>query len=64
MVAAAAWPRAGECSGHFLIKKVTTAGAFKVHHTHVHLANALVDQHIGLDETDDGSVSVSRNINA
>ena len=40
--------------GHFLVKKVTTGGTFRFQHTLLYIANALVDQTIGLDETDDG----------
>ena len=40
--------------GHFLVKKVTTAGTFRFQHRLIYLANALVDQPIGLEETDDG----------
>jgi len=39
---------------HFLVKKITTGGTFRVHHKLLYLANAMVDQHIGLEETDDG----------
>ena len=44
-------PPALEYPSHYLVKKITTAGAFRLHHKQVYLANALVDQHIGLDET-------------
>ena len=43
-----------EYPGHFLVKKVTTAGTFRFQKRLLYLANALVDQHIGLEETDDG----------
>jgi len=43
-----------EYPGHFLVKKVTTAGMFRFQHRLIYLANALVDQRIGLEETDDG----------
>ena len=39
---------------HFLVKKITTAGTFRFGPKLLYLANALVDQHIGLEETDDG----------
>lgn len=39
---------------HFVVKKITTGGTFRFHHRLPYLANALVDQHIGLEETDDG----------
>ena len=35
-------------------EKITTGGTFRFHHRLLYLANALVDQHIGLEETDDG----------
>ena len=40
--------------GHFLVKKITTGGTFRFHNRLLYLANAMVDQHIGLEETDDG----------
>jgi len=40
--------------GHFVVKKVTTGGTFRFQHTLLYIANALVDQTIGLEETDDG----------
>ena len=43
-----------EYPGHFLVKKITTGGTFRFHRKLLHIANALVDQHIGLEETDDG----------
>jgi len=43
-----------EYPGHFLVKKVTTGGTFRLHHKLLYIANALVDQHIGLEDTDDG----------
>jgi hypothetical protein len=43
-----------EHPGHFLVKKVTTGGTFRMHHKLLYIANALVDQTIGLEETDDG----------
>lgn len=39
---------------HFLVKKVTAAGTFRFGPRLLYLANSLVDQHIGLEETDDG----------
>ncbi|MEO7963028.1 MAG: integrase core domain-containing protein [Gemmatimonadaceae bacterium] len=38
----------------FLVKKVTDAGTFRFQKRLLYLANSLVDQHIGLEETDDG----------
>lgn len=43
-----------EYPGHFLVKKITTGGTFRFQHRLLYLANAMVDQHIGLEETDDG----------
>jgi transposase InsO family protein len=43
-----------EYPGHFVVKKVTTGGTFRFRRKLLHLANALVDQPIGLEETDDG----------
>ena len=39
---------------HFVAKKITTGGTFRFRHKLLYLANAMVDQHIGLEETDDG----------
>jgi hypothetical protein len=39
---------------HFIVKKITTGGTFRFQHKLLYLANAMVDQHIGLEETDDG----------
>jgi hypothetical protein len=36
------------------VKKVTTGDTFKFQHKLPYLANAMVDQHIGLEQTDDG----------
>ena len=44
--------------GHFLVKKVATVVTFRFQHRLIYLANALVDQHIGLEETDDGIWSI------
>jgi hypothetical protein len=44
-----------EYPGHFLVKKITTGGTFRFGSNKLlYLANAMVDQHIGLEETDDG----------
>ena len=43
-----------EYPGHFLVKRVTDAGTFRFQHRLLYIANALVNQHIGLEETDDG----------
>ena len=37
---------------------MTTAGTFRFQHRLIYLANALVDQPIGLEETDDGVWSI------
>ena len=43
-----------EYPGHFVVKKITTGGTFRFRHKLLYLANAMVDQPIGLEETDDG----------
>lgn len=43
-----------EYPGHFLVKQVTTGGTFRFQNRLLYLANSLVDQRIGLEETDDG----------
>ena len=40
--------------GHVLVKRITTGGTFKFGKRLVYLANALTNQQIGLEETDDG----------
>jgi transposase InsO family protein len=45
---------APEYPAHFLVKKITTGGTFRFQHRLLYLANAMVDQQIGLEETDDG----------
>jgi hypothetical protein len=47
-------PPVPEYPGHFLVKRVTDAGTFRFQHRLLYIANALVNQHIGLEETDDG----------
>jgi len=47
-----------EYPGHFLVKKITTGGTFRFRHRLLYLANAMVDQHIGLEETEDGVWSI------
>jgi hypothetical protein len=47
-----------EYPGHFLAKRVTDAGTFRFQHRLLYIANALVDQWIGLEETDDGVWSI------
>ena len=43
---------------HFLVKKVTDAGTFRFQHQLLCIANSRVHQHIGLEETDDGILSI------
>ena len=43
-----------EYPGHYLVKKITTGGTFRFQNRLLYLANAMVDQHIGLEETDNG----------
>jgi putative transposase len=43
---------------HILVKKVTDAGTFRFQRRVLYIANSLVDQHIGLEETDDGIWSI------
>ena len=40
--------------GHFLAKTITTAGTFRFGKRIVYLVNALTNQQIGMEETDDG----------
>ncbi len=47
-----------EYPGHFLVKKITTGGTFRFRSRLLYLANAMVDQLIGLEETDDGIWSI------
>lgn len=47
-----------EYPGHYLVKKVTTGGTFRLHHKLLYIANSLVDEYIGLEETDDGVWSI------
>ena len=51
-------PPVPEYLGHYLVKQVTTAGTLRLQHKLLYIANALVDQHIGLEETDDGIWSI------
>jgi len=48
-----------EYRGHFLVKWVTDAGTFRFQQRLLYIANALVNQHIGLEETDDGVWALS-----
>lgn len=45
-------------SGHFVVKHVTDAGTFRFQQHLLYLANALADQWIGLEETEDGVWSI------
>jgi len=40
------------------VKKVTTGGTFRFHYKLLYISNALVNQHVGLEETDDGVWSI------
>lgn len=40
--------------GHFLVKRSTTGGTFRFGERLLYVANALTDQQIGSEETDDG----------
>ena len=40
--------------GHFLVKTITTAGTFRFGNRIVYRANALTNQRISMEETDDG----------
>jgi transposase InsO family protein len=50
-----------EYPGHFVVKKVTTGGTFRFQRKLLHIASPLVDQQIGLEETDDGIWSIYLN---
>lgn len=43
-----------EYPGHFLVKRITTHGTFRFRDRLQYLASAMVDQQIGLEETEDG----------
>jgi putative transposase len=43
-----------EYPAHYIVKKITTGGTFRFQTRLLYLSNAMVDQHIGLEETDDG----------
>jgi hypothetical protein len=43
---------------HCLVKKVTDAGTFRFQKRLLYIANALVDQHLGREDTDDGLWSI------
>jgi transposase InsO family protein len=50
-----------EYPAHFLVKKITTGGTFRFRNRLLYLASAMVDQHIGLEETNDGIWSIHFN---
>lgn len=47
-----------EYPGHFLVKRVTNAGTFRFKHRLLFIANPLKQQHIGLEEIDNGIWSI------
>lgn len=47
-----------EYPGHFLVKRVTNAGTFRLKHKLLFIANALKQHCVGLEETDDGIWSI------
>jgi hypothetical protein len=47
-----------EYPGHFVVEHVTDAGTFRFQQHLRNIANALVDQWIGLKETDDGACAI------
>jgi hypothetical protein len=47
-----------EYPGHYLVKKIATAGTFRFRRKVLYLANAFTDQHVGLKETDDGICAI------
>lgn len=48
--------------GHFVVKKLATAGTFRFRDRLLYFANAMVDTHIQLEETDDGIWAIHFNI--
>ena len=47
-----------EYPGHFLVKRVTSGGTFRLKHRLLFISNALKQHHIGLEEIDDGIWSI------
>jgi hypothetical protein len=47
-----------EYLGHFVVKRITNAGTFRLKDKLLFIANALKQHHIGLDETGDGIWSI------
>jgi hypothetical protein len=47
-----------EYPAHSLVKKVTDPGTFRFQQRLLYIANSLVDQHVGLEETEDGIWSI------
>ena len=39
-----------ECRGHFLARKITTGGTFRLRDRPLHLASPMVDQHVRLED--------------
>jgi hypothetical protein len=52
---------APEHLAHFLVKKITMGEPFGFQHRLLYVANAMVDQRIGLKETDDGNWAIHVN---
>jgi putative transposase len=47
-----------EYPGHFIVKRVTNAGTFRLKHKLLFIANSLKQNHIGLEEINDGIWSI------
>lgn len=47
-----------EYPGHFLVRKVNKMGAFRFKGRQPYLSDALIHEHVGLEEIDDGLWSV------
>jgi putative transposase len=47
-----------EYPGHYIVKRVTNAGTFRLKHKLLFISNALKQQFIGLEEIDDGIWSI------
>ena len=45
-------------AGHMQVRQVSNAGCFRFRHRQIFLSDALIKEHIGLEETDDGIWSV------
>ncbi len=44
--------------GHFQVRLVSKSSMFRLHHRPIFISEALVDEYIGLEETEDGVWSV------